>query len=76
MGVVRIKNGRSFAERGELLRGSRRKREAMAEAGIGQQRSFVKNLNRQTAQQIRESATATVKAMNEQVKVLGSCWRL
>ena len=40
----------------------------MAEAGIGQQRSFVKNLNRQTAQQIRESATATVKAMNEQVR--------
>ena len=39
----------------------------MAEAGGGQTRAFVKNLNRQTAQQIRESATATVKAMGEQV---------
>ena len=39
----------------------------MAEAGAGQQRAFVKNLNRQTAQQIRESATVTVKAMSEQV---------
>lgn len=39
----------------------------MAEARIGQQRSFVKNVSRQSAQQIRESATATVKAMSEQV---------
>ena len=41
----------------------------MAEASIGSQRSFVKNLSRQSAQQIRESATATVKAMSEQVQL-------
>ena len=38
----------------------------MTEPAIGQQRSFVRNLPRQSAQQIRESATATVKAMAEQ----------
>lgn len=42
----------------------------MAEAAAAQQRSFVKNLNKQSAQQIRESATATVKAMSEQVRPL------
>jgi hypothetical protein len=47
----------------------------MAEAGAGQQRAFVKNLNRQTAQQIRESATATVKAMSEQVRPLARLCR-
>lgn len=34
----------------------------------GQQRSFTKNLSRQTALQIRQSTTATVKALAEQVR--------
>ena len=41
---------------------------AMAEnAASGQQRSFAKNLSRQSAQEIRENAGATVKAAAEQV---------
>ena len=34
-----------------------------AEVSTGQQRSFVKNIGRQSAQQIREGAMATMKAM-------------
>lgn len=45
----------------------------MSELGSAQQRSFVKNMNRQSAQQIRDSTTATVKAMSEQVTHSASC---
>ncbi len=47
---------------------------AMAESGGGQQRSFTKNLSRQSAQQIRQSATATVKALSEQVGEITHSW--
>ena len=47
----------------------------MAEFATGQQRSFVKNVSRQSAEQIREGATATVKALSDQVRLLGGVWR-
>ena len=41
----------------------------MAAEGAGQQRSFAKNLSKQSAQQIRQNAGATIKAAVEQVAV-------
>lgn len=47
----------------------------MAENSItgGQQRSFAKNISRQSALQIRQSATAAVKALTEQVGTTYVC---
>ena len=43
----------------------------MAEGNsVAPQRSFAKNIKGQSAAQIRQSTTATVKALTEQVRVL------